>query len=1153
MAPQNINCKLIEWSISTSNRPIRLFTIFCFFLITVNIEATAQKTLRVITSLHGQNIDWADQIWSDTSPWNASCFCTPTADDEVIIDGDGTNVTYSTTGGVANKVTVESNSTLAINGSDNLNIRERFIVNGELTASSGVEFSEGSPTLTVNSDAAQIGQLVIGGGGVALTIDGTATDPLEISNNILYKSNSDGSSITNNIGLDITNNIDFDVDTGTKSNSFTNAQGAVLNLASFGFVNGANASITISNEGTLDVESPIDFLSNTVSIASTGSLTFQGDIKGANQTNLDNDGDFTYGGTGIGFEALNWNNEDGKTVTFNGSGVNQSEINPDAGGFASLVISNGEHRVGNLDIEIESLHIGDNSVFNISNVNSDPTNGPFVEIKNSITIENGATFQGDANAYVELKPDPPLDEMTVTVNGGTANIGVFRGYGNTTFTGNGSVDLGAYSIKNDATEVIFDSEITFETNHIVAIDVSGATIQNKSDNLIINDGIDFIGDSDNNRVVNEGTVNFEGNGLVVDFVPGSGQIPNGNVIENEIGATINVDQGVIDLKYGSRLENSGDFNFTDNPPSGSNLIVRNINSINEPKGTINLASGGTISVRANFVNEGTMNVDQMTFSDSDATFTNNGTLNQTGAFLALEGSETIVNNGTWDYSGEPDNYANDYKDKISLSHGIGSSFEYSGENSQTIIASNYQNVILSGNGTKSLDETVTIEGDLEMDANINLDHDLKVEGDFTHTSGSFDDGSLGGFLTFTGSENQNIINAPGGISISNLKIDKEDGTVSATDELTISNQLVLENGLLVSDKVTIENDESDAVQASDPFNSYLIGSMSRTTNSTDTYSFPIGDENGHQLVEVTPVSAAPATFEASVGDGLVDDQTVDGDLQRAHSGGWSLEGDAAAHLRIYWNPTVGNEISDITTIVVATQDASDNWISNGDADNYHDYGDGNGYVETANPINEFPVNFTVGSTSVNNKLPVVLTFWQVESTSNGILLKWETAVEINNDRFDILHSSDGESFLKIGTVEGSGSTNSLTQYRYLDSYPDEGFNFYQLKQVDYDGNFELFEIKMIENRNDSDSEMIVFPNPTIDFLFLRHFGTHGDVNVELVDNTGKVLIQKSLQANEEQSRLDLRTLLPGVYFLKIDQLTETRSAINNSDYIIIKD
>ena len=99
--------------------------------------------------------------------------------------------------------------------------------------------------------------------------------------------------------------------------------------------------------------------------------------------------------------------------------------------------------------------------------------------------------------------------------------------------------------------------------------------------------------------------------------------------------------------------------------------------------------------------------------------------------------------------------------------------------------------------------------------------------------------------------------------------------------------------------------------------------------------------------------------------------------------------------------------------------------------------------------------YTLGTTDESDSpLPVELISFDLETKDETVILNWKTGSELNNDHFDIMRSSDGRRFLKIGEVKGSGTTSNEVSYTYRDITPISGPNYYKLNQVDFDGSYE---------------------------------------------------------------------------------------------------
>jgi hypothetical protein len=102
-------------------------------------------------------------------------------------------------------------------------------------------------------------------------------------------------------------------------------------------------------------------------------------------------------------------------------------------------------------------------------------------------------------------------------------------------------------------------------------------------------------------------------------------------------------------------------------------------------------------------------------------------------------------------------------------------------------------------------------------------------------------------------------------------------------------------------------------------------------------------------------------------------------------------------------------------------------------------------------------------------LPVTLTNFNARYEGDGkSVLEWNTETEVNNDRFEIQRSVDGQNFSTIGTLAGSGTTSHTVKYTYLDQGVDAlgaDLVYYRLRQVDIDGKSELSQVVMVKGPN----------------------------------------------------------------------------------------
>lgn len=161
-------------------------------------------------------------------------------------------------------------------------------------------------------------------------------------------------------------------------------------------------------------------------------------------------------------------------------------------------------------------------------------------------------------------------------------------------------------------------------------------------------------------------------------------------------------------------------------------------------------------------------------------------------------------------------------------------------------------------------------------------------------------------------------------------------------------------------------------------------------------------------------------------------------------------------------------------------------------------------------------------------LPVELTSFSVVQKSNIVEITWSTASEINNERFEVMHSTDGRLFESIGSVDGFGTTIVAQNYSLIHKDYSKGNNYYKLKQIDFNGDFEYSNIQSISILSSID--VTVFPNPTTETVQLA-IPSDQTINLVTIFNTaGKVM--KSW--NQPTKSLEISDLENGYYIISVE-------------------
>jgi len=181
-----------------------------------------------------------------------------------------------------------------------------------------------------------------------------------------------------------------------------------------------------------------------------------------------------------------------------------------------------------------------------------------------------------------------------------------------------------------------------------------------------------------------------------------------------------------------------------------------------------------------------------------------------------------------------------------------------------------------------------------------------------------------------------------------------------------------------------------------------------------------------------------------------------------------------------------------------------------------------------------PSEMTAVGTANCMIVPVELISFYATPKEDIVELKWQTASEINNEGFEIQRRDKNGDWFTLDFVEGNGTTFEPQAYSFTDFAPANGINYYRLKQVDFDGNFEITKVvnAEIELR---DLQLKIFPNPVKGGELNVIFNSNKDIsgNLILFNYLGQPVLTEAV--SEYRTTLSVSDLPSGVYFLKIEQ------------------
>ncbi|GEM_PF-2265566 len=172
-------------------------------------------------------------------------------------------------------------------------------------------------------------------------------------------------------------------------------------------------------------------------------------------------------------------------------------------------------------------------------------------------------------------------------------------------------------------------------------------------------------------------------------------------------------------------------------------------------------------------------------------------------------------------------------------------------------------------------------------------------------------------------------------------------------------------------------------------------------------------------------------------------------------------------------------------------------------------------------------------------LPIELIYFNARAKGSLVELTWATASEENFDYFAIERSVNGEDFLEIARVNGTGESATRVDYAYTDAFPMQGRTYYRLRAVDFDGYTEVFDYKMVEIDGIT-KDFSLYPNPIADgrFFLQTNFAIEGEAELMVYNTMGGV--EMTLPVKNWMNYYAVQGLDAGTYLFRLVSAEGTR-------------
>ncbi|HRS54011.1 MAG TPA: hypothetical protein P5250_04830, partial [Bacteroidales bacterium] len=199
---------------------------------------------------------------------------------------------------------------------------------------------------------------------------------------------------------------------------------------------------------------------------------------------------------------------------------------------------------------------------------------------------------------------------------------------------------------------------------------------------------------------------------------------------------------------------------------------------------------------------------------------------------------------------------------------------------------------------------------------------------------------------------------------------------------------------------------------------------------------------------------------------------------------WSLKrifGNSTPYVCLFSNDNIRSDILIPDSIIIADFDSTQmKWQSLGGT--YTLLSSNSGNILSAMPYTTNTILTFANKSSI--PLPIDILRFKVECFGNFVEISWTTASEINNDFFILEKSFDLVNWEFVSKIYSMNNCcSNINTYNVKDEEIISDLHYYRLKQIDYDGNENVY--LPIPVKCNEQFDIIVYPNPCKDYINIR--------------------------------------------------------------------
>jgi hypothetical protein len=162
-------------------------------------------------------------------------------------------------------------------------------------------------------------------------------------------------------------------------------------------------------------------------------------------------------------------------------------------------------------------------------------------------------------------------------------------------------------------------------------------------------------------------------------------------------------------------------------------------------------------------------------------------------------------------------------------------------------------------------------------------------------------------------------------------------------------------------------------------------------------------------------------------------------------------------------------------------------------------------------------------------LPVTWLYNRCETSKSVVGIEWGTAEEKNVKTFTVEKSSNGQSFVPIGSIAGSGNSHIPRHYRFEDKNPNPEGAYYRIKQTGQTGDESYSKTCFANSIKNAPSAII---STTDNEVLITTGNADNETSHYVIYNTaGKIMLKG--QFTGSQARIPIGHLMVGFYEITI--------------------